>query len=79
MMEPRTRDDMKCSCCGSPLVRVWLFEKCGPCLRESGEWSEERHEEELKACARQMDPRLRSLPFFVPVPLRKRPKEDLLS
>lgn len=69
----------RCSCCGSALVRVWLFEKCGACYRAADEWDEQQHEDVLKACMSVLDPRHRSLPFFTPVAEKKRRNEDELS
>lgn len=69
----------QCPCCGGPIVRYWPFEECGACKREDLTLSEEEHERVLRACLKVLDPRLRSQPFFVPLPPKKPAYDEELS
>lgn len=60
------------------MVRYWLHNTCGACYYGTDVWTEAQYEEALQAVRKQMDPRLRSLPFFTPsAPMR--PAEEELS
>lgn len=69
----------ECMGCGGRMIRHWPHGYCGACFRSHDHWTEQQHEEALRACMALMDPRLRSLPFFIPLGPKKPTYDEELS